>query len=352
MANDYTMNWSNNSLKPSFVLAGGQVDSTTTSLTLTGYGVRNWGEPLQENLIRLMEHFASPSEPPNATLGQLWFDSSVLGLKVCVQAAAPPGIPNATWSIVYSLNTIASVTAPASPDVGQLWFDVTGMVLYHYNGTSWTPFYSSTSLTSETTPVSPDVGQLWYKPSVKRMSIYNGSAWAYIFTGDSISSPSAPTSPVRGTLWFDTTSNVLKIYDNTNTFVPVSNSANIVFDGTNYILNAPLNVNGVVRAHGFLYTKETTFAFAPSQTINFNVGNLYAGTLGANSIVTLQCDYAGHFQLRVQNSAAYTITWANVSGWLGAASAPALATSGQWTFINFFRSAAGLWYGQIAKVGS
>ena len=77
MAIDYTLNWSNDSLKPPFTLVGGTVDTTTTSLALTGRGYVNWGERVQENFLRLLENFASDSPPPNPTIGQLWYNSAL-----------------------------------------------------------------------------------------------------------------------------------------------------------------------------------------------------------------------------------------------------------------------------------
>lgn len=352
MANDYTLNWSSNALKSPMVLAGGTQDSTSTSLTLTGKGSINWGEPLQENLLKLLENFASTVEPAHATVGQMWFNPTTLTVFLCY---AVDGFGVASWTQIYSISNVTLVSAPNNPSVGQLWFDVSNVTLKHWSGSAWTPIYSATSLTSETEPTSPSIGQLWYKNSTKKMSIYNGTAWVYLFSGDSISSATAPSNPVRGALWFDTTTNTLKIYDNTNVFVPVSNSANIVFDGTYYILNAPLKVSGLVIADGFVSNNENLFTFSANQTIDFNLRNLYGGTLTSNSVVTLSGSWPGHFQLRViqDGTGGRTITWQNVAGWLGAAAAPALASGpNAVTFINFFRSQTGLWYGQLIKVGS
>ena len=76
MTFNYTLNWSNDSLKTPFTLPAGSIDTVSTSLALTGKAAPNWGERVQENLIRLLEHFASPSAPQAPTTGQLWYDSS------------------------------------------------------------------------------------------------------------------------------------------------------------------------------------------------------------------------------------------------------------------------------------
>jgi microcystin-dependent protein len=75
--NDYSMVWSDQTLKSGFTLEGGTTDTTTTSLSLTGKGVYLWGQKVQENFIKLLENFASHGTPPaNPTKGQLWFNAS------------------------------------------------------------------------------------------------------------------------------------------------------------------------------------------------------------------------------------------------------------------------------------
>lgn len=352
MANDYTLNWSSNALKSPITLTGGSQDSTSTSLTLTGKGSVNWGEPIQENLLHLLENFASTTEPSHPTSGQLWFEPVTQTLFLCYSV---DGFGVASWSQIYSISNVTLSAAPLNPTVGQMWFDTNTVTLKHWSGSAWTPIYSASSLTDESQPVNPYTGQLWYKSSTRKLSIFNGTDWVYLFSGNSITSATAPSSPATGALWFDSTTNTLKVYDNTNVFVPVSNSANIVFDGTYYILNAPLKVTGVVIANGFQYFNETEFTFSANQTVNFGIKNLYAGTLNANSVVTLSGTLPGHFQLRViqDGVGGRTITWQNVAGWLGSSTTPALnSAASSVTFINFFRSGSGLWYGQLIKVGA
>ena len=80
---DYTLNWSDDSLKPPFVLYHTTIDKSTTSLDLTGKDSALWGECIQEDLLRLLENFASHGTPPRApTIGQFWYnaDTGVLGI--------------------------------------------------------------------------------------------------------------------------------------------------------------------------------------------------------------------------------------------------------------------------------
>ena len=117
MAIDYTLNWTDDILKPPFTLTGGTVDSTTTSLSLTGKGYVNWGERLQENLLHLLENFAASTPPANPTLGQLWFDNSTSLLKIYHDTA---------WNTVGGQGRIDGYDRPPYPAPyfpGNLWFN-------------------------------------------------------------------------------------------------------------------------------------------------------------------------------------------------------------------------------------
>ena len=73
----YTLNWSDDSLKPPFILNNETVDKQTTSLDLTGKDLSVWGEYIQEDLLRLLENFASRGLPPRSpTIGQFWYDAN------------------------------------------------------------------------------------------------------------------------------------------------------------------------------------------------------------------------------------------------------------------------------------
>lgn len=101
MAIDYTLNWSDDVLKTPFTLLGGSVDTTSTSLALTGKGYVNWGERLQENLLHLLENFASGGTPPaNPTDGQTWYNDVTKKLSVYHTGA---------WHVIASQGTTASL---------------------------------------------------------------------------------------------------------------------------------------------------------------------------------------------------------------------------------------------------
>ena len=107
-----------------------QVDINRTSLVLFGKGAPNYGEGLQENLIRILENFAAPTAPANATIGQLWFDSSENTLKILDVASVWVPI-SGVW---------VGETAPANPRVGQLWFiDSSNKLSIYGGGNVWVP---------------------------------------------------------------------------------------------------------------------------------------------------------------------------------------------------------------------
>lgn len=58
------------------------IDTTSTSIALIGRNTVNFGLPLNENFIALMQHFANTTPPPSPVQGQIWFDTVASSLKV------------------------------------------------------------------------------------------------------------------------------------------------------------------------------------------------------------------------------------------------------------------------------
>jgi hypothetical protein len=104
-------------------VSDGQIDDLTTDLTLIGKNYSGFGEAFNENLIKLLENFASAARPTRPIRGQIWFDVTELKLKVY----------NGTSFQPVSSATI-SATQPTSLTPGDLWFDDTNKQLYFYDG--------------------------------------------------------------------------------------------------------------------------------------------------------------------------------------------------------------------------
>ena len=126
-------------------LVDGQLDTTSSDLTLIGRNYSGFGEVLNENFIQLLENFANSAAPTNPVRGQLWFDTTENRLKVY----------NGT-----AFTASGGVTVQASqPNMvaGDLWIDSNASQLYFFDGTNLRlagPTYSRQSGTSGFTVVS------------------------------------------------------------------------------------------------------------------------------------------------------------------------------------------------------
>ena len=122
----YTINKTDNTVVAT--ITDGTVDNST-SLQLFGKSYSNFGEGLNENLVKLLENSALSS-------------------------------------------------APSAPLRGELWFDTTTNQLKVYDGTSFKPTGGSKSSASQ--PTSPSAGDLWHDTGNDQVSVYTGSAWLLV----------------------------------------------------------------------------------------------------------------------------------------------------------------------------
>ena len=104
-------------------VSDGQIDDLSTDLTLIGKNYSGFGEAFNENLVKLLENFASAARPTRPVRGQIWFDVTELKLKVYNGTAFQP----------VSSATIAAIQ-PTTLTPGDLWFDDTNKQLYFYDG--------------------------------------------------------------------------------------------------------------------------------------------------------------------------------------------------------------------------
>ena len=151
----YVINWSsqlNSDTNPvpgaigksTIIVADKTSDTTSTSLTLTGKGVVNYGQFQQENFIRLMENFASQTSPSNPTVGQQWYDTTTNQMMVQVGSATIPGIiTNNGWAPMFPGGTGVTngSTPPANPTLGQFWYNTTNNFLYFWSNGVDAPSY-------------------------------------------------------------------------------------------------------------------------------------------------------------------------------------------------------------------
>ena len=102
------------------ILADSKVDEKTTSISLIGKNVPTYGEYYNNNLIALLQNFASVDEPRSPLVGQLWYDIASGRVKV------------------YDLNqkfksvtgTLIAEYEPVELSEGDFWYDTINEQIY------------------------------------------------------------------------------------------------------------------------------------------------------------------------------------------------------------------------------
>jgi microcystin-dependent protein len=127
-------------------IADGLLDKTT-SLGLPGPNFVGYGQILNENLVYLLENFASNTAPTSNNLqGQLWFDKYHQTLKVFTDQGYLP-VAGITVGTVQPINA----------QDGNIWFNTTTNQMYLYGSGIWTligPGYTRAQGISGAIPVS------------------------------------------------------------------------------------------------------------------------------------------------------------------------------------------------------
>lgn len=120
----------------------GTVVSNKASIRFTGKGAANYGTVQQENLMRLLEHFADSTAPAYPTVGQLWYDTANSILSLC-NSTSP-----ITWKSLGGVQvTNIGAGAPTPAAVGDLWFQRTGSssgILHAFTGVGRYPVSGTT----------------------------------------------------------------------------------------------------------------------------------------------------------------------------------------------------------------
>ena len=171
-------------------VSDGQIDDLTTNLTLIGKNYSGFGEAFNENLIKLLENFASSVRPTRPIRGQIWFDVTELKLKVYNGTAFQP----------VSSATIAA-TQPTSLTPGDLWFDDTNKQLYFYDGANTLLLGPSYGLSQGVSGIRVSTILDSLNQSKVITSLYNNGTLIGIFSSSETEfTPKIPISGFSGTV--------------------------------------------------------------------------------------------------------------------------------------------------------
>jgi hypothetical protein len=114
---DYTIKFTDSSIagKSDIVVYENSINDTGTTLALYGYGHKDYGSGLWENMLHIMENFASSSTAPAyPTIGQLWYNSGKKSLLIFVGTdddASSNGWKNIVSNYDFSNNVSSGVAA-------------------------------------------------------------------------------------------------------------------------------------------------------------------------------------------------------------------------------------------------
>lgn len=239
MTTTYTIDFSE-PLKTGFVVNPGSYNGpggnlSSTSLRLYGRGAVEWGEGVNEDLVRLSEHFASATPPPNPITGQMWAETRLYHYD---------GTDYWRWNITlgsWQLLTPQPTTTIPAETIGNYY--IAGGTLYgwYLKSPAVTGAWHSRAYSSGVVkPATPEVA----------LKVYNAfaSTWTSPQTVAVAPTVSPPSSPSPGSLWFDTTVASLKVYDSVSASwlaiatgsTPITGTLNL---GGNLIINVADGTN-------------------------------------------------------------------------------------------------------------
>lgn len=125
----YTIDFSDGSKNP--ITVEDNTINNETSLKIPGKNSLGYGQVIAEDLIRLLENFASGLEPANPVEGQLWFDTS---------GGENPQLKvydGTKFTSAGGLQKSDTLPAVAESTTGDLWVDKSKQQLYLFSGSEW-----------------------------------------------------------------------------------------------------------------------------------------------------------------------------------------------------------------------
>lgn len=205
-------------LKGSFSIPAGGFNgpggsSANTSLRLYGRGALEWGEAVDEDLVRLTENFASASSPSYAITGQTWVEQTLYYRNTLIGNVLQGWYyydikevaPN-KWKLLNGTG-IVSGTASVSPIEGEYYSNGVTLFGYYslgkYEPAAWLP---RSYIIGGAVPISPAV-----TPQIN-VHVYNAATATWDTPSGTIVSGTTPSLPLTGMLWYNTATGNLLVY--------------------------------------------------------------------------------------------------------------------------------------------
>lgn len=204
--------------------------SADTSLRLHGDGYVNWGEAVNENLVRLMENFMGATAPVNPVTGQLWVEAQLYFRNTAAgtfyRYDIDPSSP--TYKTWVAITVVSQATAPTEI-LGTYWFNTTDSTLRYFASAYDTQPASWMIRSFDSGTVAPTAA-----PN-HQIKMYNASAgpagaWSPIPAVMVTSSSDSPADARVGTLRFDPVTDILYVWTG-SAWASLLDSGHLTFNG-------------------------------------------------------------------------------------------------------------------------
>ena len=188
----------------------------------------------------------SPTQPPNATIGLLWHNTSTGTLNV---------FDGTAWVAIGPGGITTSTSAPTGVVAGALWLNPNTDVLSVWDGAAWVvigsppPVPSASIYVGPTQPASPTLGMLWHNTTTGILSVWDGTSWVAVGPAGVVSANVAPANPIIGQMWLNTTTGVLSVWDGAGWVAVSTPSTELGNGGT---INGNLAITGNASVGGNL----------------------------------------------------------------------------------------------------
>lgn len=191
-----------------------------TTLRLYGRGALEWGEAVDEDLVRLAETFAGSTPPLNPIPGQLWMRVRYYWHDTSATPTTgwwfyDPREGQRSWQKLNGTGAIADAPNP-NPTIGSYHYSASTKMLYRWDsaykqaGAAWLSRHFSESNLGGASPTrQPEQDLLVWD----QFSNGGGGRWVTPLTVTAVGS--APQDPQIGTLWYDLMTGKLKVWTGT-----------------------------------------------------------------------------------------------------------------------------------------